>query len=133
MREIKFRAWNSESNNIIYQDKEGWFQDAYLGGNDYYQTTSNITVLQNNNDIHLMQFTGLKDKDGVEIYEGDIVNYEFDDGGLLGVFEWENFRAQFGIKEISEDSVVWGVNSGDVSKRMTIVGNIHQNPELLQE
>ena len=56
MRDIKFRAWDKESKSMRYNAED-----------------SLSLILSNKQDFELMQYTGLKDKAGVEIYEGDIV------------------------------------------------------------
>ena len=58
MREIKFRFWDSDFNEMVYIDDFYFFEEHGI---------------HNSNDIQLMQFTGLHDKNGKEIYEGDIL------------------------------------------------------------
>ena len=102
MREIKFRAWDGEQMiSPDYIDREGVA---------HWQANSIPTVSK-----ILLQFTGLLDKNGVEIYEGDVVEW-----GTERDFQ---MTVQFLIEEqrwvpyITESSVV--------------IGNIYENPELL--
>jgi len=132
MREIKFRAWDKNKNQMITRfDGIAYVGDN--GGNTIKpQLMANIEgyhwcVANWGTDVELMQFTGLKDKNGKEIYEGDIVNS----------------HAQFEQPYIRE--VIWGENCGLVFKPLTgfnlckpneyhfeIIGNIYENPELLR-
>ncbi|KAB8139287.1 hypothetical protein F9U64_01290 [Gracilibacillus oryzae] len=79
------------------------------------------------------QYAGLKDKNGTEIYEGDIVEYkDFSGGAYL-----------FGKQPLDRDVVKWNKDTGGYkvrgqgytfnTKKMEVIGNIHQNPELLEE
>src|SRR5699024_795685 len=70
MREIKFRAWDTEKNKMVKVDTID-FYNGNVNDVDFY-----------NQEIHfgystvLMQYTGLKDKNGTEIYEGDVVEFD---------------------------------------------------------
>lgn len=71
------------------------------------------------------QYTGLKDKNGKKIFEGDIVKYDNDYIKQIGVIEWNNKNASFQIKGISSSSMAH-------LKRMIVIGNIYENKELLE-
>lgn len=72
------------------------------------------------------QLTGVKDKKEIEVYEGDILTDEF---SSIGVLEWQNgcFVVNFGDVEILQMSDCF-----DDSYQMCVIGNIHDNPELLK-
>ena len=81
MRDIKFRIWDTENNEML-KVQELDFEPTFYGGriairpdqyNNYFDTE----------DMILMQYTGLKDKNGKEIYEGDIIQYEDITKGLV--------------------------------------------------
>jgi len=110
MRETKFRAWNGERMKEVLT----W------GFNERFISTPKETSPQE--DLKVMQYTGLKDKNGKEIYEGDIV-------------EWESKRvgSPYGVNEISRAVVKFENQKWSpwLSEFMTVIGNIYENPELL--
>ena len=125
MREIKFRVWHKEKKimgevlGIDILHKEIFFSNEDV---DCYEHVD----FKN---IELMQYTGLKDKNGKEIYEGDILFESFGEKYYKVVFENGSFRAEFeGVfDEYSFDLI------DVVAQGYEVVGNIYQNPELLKE
>lgn len=109
MRTIKFRAWDNSHSEMI----------------DYSEVRSNFGWYLDDDDITLMQFTGLLDKNGKEIYEGDILGYWGKAAWLVGFVEgrfcfiYEDGRKAFGLTKSSLQG-------------KEIIGNIYQNPELLK-
>jgi len=126
-REIKFRIWANTNDGLkmIYLDTfkfdNGlWFQsDEHV---DEYEET-------------IMQFTGLKDKNGKEIYEGDILVKDEHKWKVI----WDNKRAAFALWRISPDKRYF---DGRIQAPMAmqeyliceteVIGNIYENPELLK-
>jgi len=114
VREIKFRAWNQTQ--MEYSDKLEHFFAMF--DNDY-------------NKSPVMQFTGLLDKSGTEIYEGDILEYDYENATV----EWNSKYARFefamrydGNDEVCERLSIDNWTSVDHFK---VIGNIHQNGNLL--
>ena len=84
-------------------------------------------------DLELMQSTGLKDKNGVEIFEGDIVVNQYGNVGYVAYLQQE---AGFVVVLKKSDYRLGHRNTGesyDVTTNHEVIGNIHSNPELLEQ
>jgi uncharacterized phage protein (TIGR01671 family) len=111
MREIKFRAWKDKkmSSSFSLEDYSA-DQDAEYGNYDLPNDFSEDGVF-------LMQYTGLKDKNGKEIYEGDIIKHDYRD--TLTVIEWRDKDASWSM-------------GGYQPENTEIMGNIYENKEILK-
>lgn len=125
MREIKFRAWLKEHKTMVnVAEIDINHQLIYHYGFDDFEGN-----FENFNSIELLQYTDLKDKNGKEIYDGDIVFESFGENYYKVIFENGSFRAEFkgDFEEYSFDLI------DVVAQGCEIVGNIYENPELLGE
>ncbi len=122
MREIKFRAWY-KPNKTMYKvgqislEKGIWNYEPdnreYIGVSIPYQPS-----------FILMQYTGLKDKNGKEIYEGDIVKYKKMIGKIIF------FNGSFVLSDFTEENE-WEL--GVINQEVEIIGNIYENSNLLED
>lgn len=123
MREIKFRAWHKEEKimgevlGIDILHKEIFFSNENV---DCYEHTDF-------KDIELMQYTWLKDMMEKEIYEGDIVTLH--NGKYKVIFNTE--EARFVLRDDEFEMNIPFINNNN--KRMEVIGNIYENPELIKE
>lgn len=125
MREYKFRLWDKEKEIMLDVEKID-FDDCYYGGEMYVNTTDGSDYW--NNELYsLMQYTGLHDKNGKEIYEGDIVKSFFVDTDEAG-----NEIYKYYIIEVKYDEVLCEYNI-DKFMNLEVIGNIYENKELLNE
>lgn len=131
MREIKFRAWWTDTMYTVYEIDWTEGKINVLGGGQSLRPWVE--------DCTLMQYTGLKDKNGKEIYEGDIVEmkYTHSDGdreekvSAQPIVKWDDCTASFYCDPIDEDEWCDDWQMDNLSGRCAIIGNIHENPELL--
>lgn len=118
MKTIKFRAWvNNKSNRYM----------AIQGEPDL--ETLQYFMFHYGTENNLMQFTGLVDKNGVEIYEGDILNCQ---DRIIQVV-WHEQAGQWDTNFIRYifDLCSNGITNQEWKYRAIVVGNIYENPELL--
>jgi uncharacterized phage protein (TIGR01671 family) len=131
MREIKFNAIDEENNDyIIYND---WINnDGYESAETHNEYLS--AFLEFYFGYKLLQYTGLKDKNYVEIYEGDIVSLVDCEPSLYKIVWWEN-NLKYGVEYIGNDNTNWQEESLEEfdSELIEVIGNIYENPELLEE
>ncbi|WP_349535177.1 YopX family protein [Leuconostoc citreum] len=132
MREIKFRAWN-KVNKRYYQDVQDTY-DETVG--DSFQD-----VLQNE-DLVVEQYAGLKDVNGIEIYEGDVLqpvrvcpdflNIAPSKIGKAFLVKSGNYVFGKWIARLIGDKG-YSVSDYYFGNELNIIGNIHEQPELLED
>lgn len=131
MNKPKFRAWDESDKKMIewehlinYCDI-GYLFGGYDGGFGKEGPKSYEYPIP-------MQYTGLKDKNDVEIYEGDYIRYSGSKGTSIYIVTFENGAFLLIDLEYDEDSLLWE-NYKDLNTHWEVLGNIHTNPELLNE
>lgn len=123
MREIKFRVWDNKKKIMIIQDNTDRIDKC-------------LTYYELNKSVELMQFTGLKDKNGKEIYEGDIVKIP-DDYDLYGFNAGEKYQIYFAYggfrlkPKYDRKNKAKGFYLED-DKILEKIGNIYENPKILE-
>lgn len=123
--EIKFRAWDNENKRLL-----SWWDIC-----SYYNLLSMLDPMAKNHDRYeVMQYTGLKDRNGKEIYEGDIVVWNKYNG--MGLYKikyqivWFEDEAGFRGISLEDNPSVLNLNNSRVG--LEVIGNIYENPELLE-
>lgn len=112
-RQIKFRAWDGEKmHNVIY----------YKGGKRCVVPLNRFPGQEEIIAESIMQFTGLLDKNGVEIYEGDVMQWPNQDE--KGIVIYDENGCQFRIKLNDYASLHIGLNIGEKGQAI-VIGNIH--------
>ena len=117
-RTIKFRAWDKIDKTMCISTShiETWFEMK--------------------NRYELMQFTGLLDKNGKEIYEGDLFRcIYYQDRHLDHIYEvnWNKHNAGFRLKRHGKECLqIYVIQTMSDTSRNEIIGNIYENPELLK-
>lgn len=134
MREIKFRAWDGKEMTYSHDNNRHEIDDFKLSDLFEFYAGENF-----------MQYTGLQDLNGKEIYDGDIVKFHMftqvlgeglgvceGETEVKGVLYWEDLGLAFKEKIEDEDWFYLVYAPGQIHEEsFEIIGNIHQNPELL--
>ena len=127
-REIKFRVWHKlikKMINVYVLDQTVYWDEngaKRIKNNSRGWSDANTQITFTLDEVNLMQYTGLKDKNNVEIYEGDIITYLHETYKV----KWDEGLAAFNIS-----SKVFQYTAF-MAKHAEIIGNIYENPELLE-
>lgn len=128
MKGIKFRAWDNRNNEMVYSEKSDCFYINTKGVLFMYAIPKSesglATIYYKSYDVE--QFTGLKDINGKDIYEGDVIS--------------RDINCMYDVGKVNEEVGFWEgrYNSGDAninnviaSFNAKVIGNIHEDSELL--
>lgn len=133
MRDIKFRAWDKENRCMVYQEE----MNGYIENKQYWFSLNETEVKLNvfdedykayvQTDADIMEYTGLKDINEAEIYEGDIVKISTvkvnEDDYVIGTVVYSEFEGMYVTNK--------GYILGRVNHRAEVIGNKYENPNLL--
>jgi len=129
MREIKFRAWLKEERKMVN------VETLFIGINRlcFGNFKTEDLFFRDFEEVELMQYTGLKDKNDKEIYEGDIVLIKLDETST-----W--YKTVVGFKKgafianlIDKEDYVYIFHHGFTGDDFEIIGNVYENKNLLEE
>lgn len=126
MREIKFRGKYYRPKNALYKKEDRWVYGSLVINNDigtYWIKDGDHTYLVAPKSVG--QYTGLKDKNGKEIYEGDIVQESIDYEIGQVVFRQGHYTVDWHDEDMWHDLLY--------NYTLEIIGNIYENPELLSK
>jgi uncharacterized phage protein (TIGR01671 family) len=136
-REIKFRAFDKNKRKMFYQE------ETLTGANGFIEYVVIYTGYESSDewkDIELMQYTGLHDKHGKEIYEKDLVRC----GGRcmderkykesrIGMMDWSDMHRGYVLFLRNKGSWCYPNSISYVPDTLEVIGNIWENPDLINE
>ena len=133
MRKLKFRVWSEKQKTYDYKHPYNTLGNFYINQNGCLFSDFGNTVAPEvrQEDFVVEEYTGLKDKNDKEIYEGDIVKitrsygYSFLPKGAKAKIEFDEKELCYKLRGQGEFRLT-------AKKELEVIGNIHENPELLE-
>ena len=139
-RELIFRAWHRKEKLMYwwnplwgnYGHGQGYIGMVLVGESETKRLYKDNIRLIDPSECDIMQFTGIKDRDGVEIYEGDIVRYfqPYSKRTDTHIVQWDEQWACFGLFE--KDNRWCKESDWAKIQSLEVIGNIYANPDLLK-
>ena len=136
MRDIKFRAWDKQTKRLYqvqtlqFYGTNNTVDACWTNGVDFDgESTLGEPELNNLHNLELMQYTGLKDINGVEIYEGDILFHPLQ-GRRKVYYPYREGAASYGLRDIDSG---FGSTLQDSHAVWEVIGNVYENKELSEE
>jgi len=134
MNRFKFRAWDTQANKMI--DDPPLFNES--------ESLNHVLSQLEDCKIILMQYTGIKDKNGVEVYEGDILTVTTDDNHLVypDYSHWEALNMKppeslwgehIPVEFLGGGWCPWFINGDALGIGVEVIGNIYESPETDHE
>lgn len=123
-REIKFRAWSEDFCVMYFSGEDSDYYEFGIDNQGVYCISYDVSISSpqtREKNRNIMQFTGLKDRGGVEIYEGDIVKSHIYYDNNLTVVKCEDMNCVYPLQYYMQP------------EDFEVVGNIYANPELLEK
>ena len=134
--QIRFRAWDKESKRMFqvqtlqFYGANNTVDACWTNGVDFDgESTLGEPELNNLHNLELMQYTGLKDKKGIGIYEGDVLFHPLQ-GRRKVYYPYSERVASYGLRDIDNG---FGSTLQDSHAVWEVIGNIYENPELLED
>ena len=133
-RTLKFRAWDKLAKQFIYPDK-GYQGHYVLDLNGRFQNLQNGS---GGDEYVVQQFTGFKDIDMKEIYEGDNIEFQTDNKNYRGLIAWTLGAYSVLANTLDEEKIPTRIWFKDLYEdifnyKVRVIGNSYENPELLKQ
>jgi len=121
MHDIRFRAWDAVEKKMVRVTSLSWEYPSGLEVNG-----SNVSLPE-----HLMQFTGLTDRHGKEIWEGDVVKWECREKTYQNRVYWDEAYAMFQVKNFYDSGQDSPCDAFSEDCKFEVLGNLYEHPKCL--
>jgi uncharacterized phage protein (TIGR01671 family) len=128
MRDFKFKIWDKI--NLKMFSVNGFFIEK----NKVIFFNNNEKIILNSDEVDILQYTGIKDKNNTEIFEGDIIEFKRSHDIKRFIVSWKENQASFGFDYhiIDSWSLSWNEETIPSKEEWAVIGNKYENPELLK-